>query len=132
MKFIFGLITILVLHPFALAFEDAEVITKERFMEPVYKILRKQEWEAFQSEKIFHGSEHDIRDGFMHLSKASQVQGVIDRYFIDLRPLHIVKIDQQEMLEKLVWEPASSGEIYPHLYEALRIENISLYQSIME
>jgi uncharacterized protein (DUF952 family) len=82
----------------------------------VYKIFRQEEWQAFQQEGHFKGSEDDLRDGFIHLSTQQQVDGVIERFFAGVRPLYVAEFSEPELLQKLKWEDSGSGELYPHLY----------------
>ena len=82
----------------------------------VYKILRAEEWKIFEETGEFYGSKDDLKDGFIHLSKKEQVQIVLDKYFVDERPIYIVEFADEKMLSELVWEKARSGDIYPHLY----------------
>jgi uncharacterized protein (DUF952 family) len=99
--------------------------------QPVFKVLTDQEWDRFQDQKIFKGSPLDIKDGFIHLSKKIQVRPVIDRYFQELFPLIILKISNQLILEKLKWELSPSiNQKFPHLYEALSLEDIDTVYEI--
>ena len=84
----------------------------------VYKIFRQTEWEAFQQEGHFKGSKDDLRDGFIHLSNAQQVDGVIERFFSGVRPLYIAEFSKPVLLQNLKWEDSGSGELYPHLYDS--------------
>ena len=96
--------------------------------EPVYKILRKSEWKAFQDEGVFLGSEADVRDGFIHLSKADQLDRVIKKYFNNIVPLYIVKFKEKAFLKKLKWEKASNGDLYPHYYGFLSIQDVNGFE----
>jgi uncharacterized protein (DUF952 family) len=82
----------------------------------VYKVFTEAEWKLFQKTGQFHGSEDDLRDGFIHLSTKEQLEGVIKRFFSDKTPLYLAKFSSPGFLERLNWERSASGEIYPHLY----------------
>lgn len=82
----------------------------------VYKIFRHAEWQVFQQEGHFKGSEDDLRDGFIHLSTGQQVDGVIDRFFPDVHPLYVAEFSEPDFLQNLKWEDSGSSELYPHLY----------------
>lgn len=98
----------------------------------VYKVLRENEWRTFQEEGLFRGSEHDIRDGFIHLSESRQVSGVIERYFTDSRPIYVLEFENPEFIQKLKWELASNGDSFPHLYqEPLDIDLVSDVREII-
>ncbi len=42
----------------------------------IFKILTLPQWEDFQKDKIFKGSEIDLDDGFIHLSFSNQWENV--------------------------------------------------------
>lgn len=84
--------------------------------EPVYKVLRQSEWNELNTNGSFAGSPDDLRDGFMHMSPANQVERIIKKYFSKDRPIYIVKLAKKEFLDLLTWEMIHSGDIYPHLY----------------
>lgn len=95
----------------------------------VYKILRAHEWREFQSQRHFSGSKDDLKDGFIHLSPADQVERIIKKYFSADRPIYIVKFDNIDFLKRLVWEPASNGDMYPHLYNSsLSIDEMNSFE----
>jgi uncharacterized protein (DUF952 family) len=83
----------------------------------VYKVLTKNEWQAFQETGQFNGSADDLRDGFIHLSTKEQVAGVIERFFSGQRPLYIAEFSDPEFIQRLKWEASESNQIYPHLYD---------------
>ena len=82
----------------------------------ICKIFTMEQWKNFEAEGLFKGSPHDTRDGFIHMSQMTQVEGVIARYFQGLRPLIVARFSTLEFGSDLVWEAASNGDIYPHIY----------------
>lgn len=65
-------------------------------------------------------SPDDQRDGFVHLSAAHQVRGSLSRHFAAEADLVLLEIpDGRIPVGELRWEPARSGELFPHLYGAL-------------
>jgi uncharacterized protein (DUF952 family) len=84
--------------------------------EAVYKVFTEAEWQAFQSSGTFAGNAADISDGYIHLSKKIQLQRVIDKYYRDAGPVVVAEFADPSLLKKLKWEPASNGDLYPHLY----------------
>ena len=83
----------------------------------VYKIFIESEWQLFKETGLFKGSADDLRDGFIHLSTKEQLDGVIERFFSDKKPLYVADFSTPEFLKRLTWERTSSGEVYPHLYD---------------
>lgn len=102
-------------------------INSENEIAKVYKILKQNEWLQFQKEGAFQGSDADHRDGFIHLSTADQVKGVIGRYYSNsAEPLYIAEFSDPAFIRDLKWEETSSGGLYPHLYNApLKFDQIS-------
>ena len=93
----------------------------------VYKILTQSQWAQFQADGFFQGNSADLNDGFIHLSKQDQLDRVIKKYYKGISPIYIIEFSQAEFLESLVWEAASNGDLYPHLYESrLEIEGVNL------
>ena len=82
----------------------------------VYKIFTEDQWNEFIRRGTFKGTELDLKDGFIHLSAKSQVDGVLRKFFANVRPLYIAKFDAPHILEKLVWENANPENPFPHLY----------------
>lgn len=82
----------------------------------IYKILLPVEWQQFSSSGLFHGSPVDLKDKFIHLSARAQVDGVLERHYQNSTTVYIVEFNSQTFGTHLKWEPASSGELYPHVY----------------
>lgn len=103
-------------------------ISMEETMPSVYKILNEQDWLIFSTQKFFAGSKDDLRDGFIHLASASQVDRVIKKYFSLEKQVYVLKYSHPKFIARLKWEPSSSGEIYPHLYNSpLLLEEMECY-----
>ena len=84
----------------------------------VYKICSKSEWlSAIQNGK-FLGTKKDIEDGYIHFSDKNQIKRTLDKYFSKQKDLILLKIETLK-LNNLVWEQASDGNVFPHLYSAL-------------
>jgi uncharacterized protein (DUF952 family) len=68
------------------------------------------------------------RDGFIHLSKADQIQSVIKNFYRSSRELILWRLTEDKLHDKLVYEPPleapNSGVKYPHYYKELNINNI--------
>lgn len=82
----------------------------------VYKIFTETEWNQFRKTGRFRGSADDLRDGFIHLSSSSQVDGVVAKFFAGRDALHIAEFCVSDFKDDLIWEKSASGELYPHLY----------------
>ncbi|GAA5842072.1 hypothetical protein JCM9279_002774 [Rhodotorula babjevae] len=71
-------------------------------------------------------SELDAKDGFIHMSRAEQLAGTLNRFFKDDPKVVLLKMDYARLsgFKIVKWEPSGSGEIFPHLYAQLEGENV--------
>jgi uncharacterized protein (DUF952 family) len=84
----------------------------------VYKIVRPDERTAWQTAGDWSGSEHDRRDGFVHLSTGDQVGGTLARHFADAPIVHLIEVGL-EALPDVRWELSRGGAAFPHVYGPL-------------
>ena len=89
----------------------------------IFKILDKEEWNNAKKDGKFSGSSNDINDGYIHFSEEEQVQETLKKYYDKQENLILLKVHTLN-LEHLVWENASNGDMYPHLYSTLDIVNV--------
>lgn len=85
-----------------------------------FKFVHTRMWH-FQLKKAgqFFGTIEDRRDGFIHLSPASEVQETYDRKFMGKPGLLLVKVDLSVLEDdgiKVCVEKARNGKFYPHVY----------------
>ena len=96
----------------------------------VYKICTKSEWHDAKNKNKFIGSKKDIEDGYIHFSGVEQVEGTLKKFFFNQKNLILLKIDTLK-LKNLLWEQASDGNMFPHLYSVLDVcDVISEYEII--
>lgn len=81
-------------------------------------------WNTYQKSEMYY-SETFEAEKFIHLSEASQVKGVLERYFINQDDLLILCINKEKLSAKLIYEKATNDEYFPHLYGGLNINAIS-------
>ena len=82
----------------------------------LYKICPAPLWRAAERDGRFRGSEVDLRDGFIHFSTAAQVAETAAKHFAGQRDLVLVRVDASALGDRLKWEPARGGALFPHLY----------------
>jgi uncharacterized protein (DUF952 family) len=63
-------------------------------------------------------------EGFIHCSTADQLDGTIERHFAGVDELCLLEIDLPAVAADLRWEESRPGEVYPHLYRALAIDEV--------
>lgn len=89
----------------------------------IYHIVTPDVWENFK-DKDFYEAESLQTEGFIHCSFAGQLEAVLQRYYRDAESVLILEIDPEKLASKLIEEPSTGGEIYPHIYGVINREAI--------
>ena len=87
-------------------------------LEFIFKVIDKDEWQKAKQSGIYGGSEKDLKDGYIHFSEEDQVEETLNKYYSKKENLVLLKVNAFK-LEHLLWEQASNGDMYPHLYSPL-------------
>lgn len=87
--------------------------------ELVFKIVERAAWDAARRDGVFKGSADDLRDGFIHLSSAEQVDATLAKHFKNQDDLLLVAFDAAALGAPLKWESSRGGALFPHLYAPL-------------
>lgn len=90
----------------------------------IYKILPASLWESAQYAGVFHGSEVDIADGYIHFSTAEQAAETAAKHFSGQRDLVLLHVDADTLGDRLKWEPSRGGALFPHLYGKLDLVQV--------
>ncbi len=92
-----------------------------------YKVLTLKEWER-ASETGLIVTDLDRKDGFVHLSTASQLALTLDLFFTQYNQLVLLQIDGAALNEGLIFEksltPDERPGLFPHLYRELPISQV--------
>jgi len=98
----------------------------------IYKICHLAEWTSFKEKGKFYGSKKDVLDGYIHLSKKSQVILTLKRHFLIKEKLVLLKIDASK-LQNLIWEKSRNNLLFPHLYSDLKLNHVkNIYKIVLE
>ena len=89
----------------------------------VYKICTKIEWLEAKANGEFKGSKKDVKDGYIHFSDKEQLKDTLKKYYLNQKDLILLKVDALK-LNSLIYEQASDGNMFPHLYSSLNIANV--------
>jgi uncharacterized protein (DUF952 family) len=100
--------------------------------EVIYKICTRAEWESALSAGVYRGSADDLRDGFIHFSRRSQVAGTLQKHFAGRTDLLLVSVEAERLGAALKLEPSRGGELFPHLYGELPTALASAVSPIAE
>jgi uncharacterized protein (DUF952 family)/uncharacterized protein (DUF1330 family) len=90
----------------------------------IYKIFRASEWAQLRNQGATQGAPIDIQDGFVHFSTAAQAQETATKHFAAEDDLTLLAIDTLALGNDLKWEPSRGGQLFPHLYRELRLEDV--------
>ena len=89
----------------------------------IYKVCSKSEWQEAKNKAQLTGSKKDLEDGYIHFSGEDQVAGTLKKFYQNQKDLVLLKVDTLK-LDHLIWEQASDGNMFPHLYSSLDISNV--------
>ena len=63
-------------------------------------------------------------EGFVHCSTEAQVASTIERHFAGHDELVLLRIDTDQVTTDLRWEESRPGELFPHVYRAIRVDEV--------
>ncbi len=93
-------------------------------MSLIYHVTSKQEWNAAKQYGFFEAPSLKI-EGFIHCSKAQQVQGVLERYYRGKTDLVKLVIDTTKLVHELKYELAPSvNEEFPHVFGTINLDAV--------
>ena len=65
----------------------------------------------------------DLEDGYIHFSGEEQISGTLKKFYSNQKNLILLKVATLK-LDHLIWEQASDGNMFPHLYSPLDMSNV--------
>ncbi|WP_412545336.1 DUF952 domain-containing protein [Maricaulis sp. MIT060901] len=81
-----------------------------------YRLATPERWAEVMAAGVFEGDPHDIADGFIHLSAASQVEGTLLKHYNQHERLVLAEIGLEGLGDTVKWEVSRGGELFPHIY----------------
>ncbi len=101
-------------------------ITKSsrRFKMKIYHIVLPEVWEKVKDQK-FYETDSLASEGFIHCSFADQLEAVLQRHYKGAEKVLILQIETEKLTAKLVEEPSTNNEIYPHIYGKINRDAIA-------
>ena len=104
-------------------------LTKEfNLNNQIYKILTLDEWELAQTSGVII-TELDKKDGFVHLSTATQLNATLSLYFSKEESVVLLQIDHAQTHNKIKFEapipPGNRTSSFPHYYGELNTNFVS-------
>ncbi|MDC0442667.1 DUF952 domain-containing protein [Gammaproteobacteria bacterium] len=94
----------------------------------IYKVLTLKEWERAQASGVII-TDLDKKDGFIHLSTATQLNATLSLYFSKEDSVVLLQIDHAQMNDQLKFEapiqPGNRTSSFPHYYGDLNTNFVS-------
>lgn len=91
-------------------------------MNTILHISKRQEWERAKNTGIYRAESLDS-EGFIHCSKATQINKVANRFFRNQTELVLLFIDTDKVKSEIRYEMAD-GELFPHIYGVLNVDAV--------
>jgi uncharacterized protein (DUF952 family) len=85
----------------------------------IYHMCTAEAWEEAVAAGQYNGSADDRRDGFLHFSTADQIAESARRHRAGQAGLVLVAVAAGILGDRIRWEPARDGALFPHLYGPL-------------
>ena len=98
----------------------------------IYHMCTAEAWAEAVATGSYTGSADDRRDGFIHFSTAEHIAESARRHRAGEAGLVLVSVAAGRLGERLRWEEARGGVLFPHLYgplfpaEAANVEPLPL------
>ena len=90
----------------------------------IYHVTTKAQWEAAKLLGRFEVPSLQL-EGFIHMSKAEQVAGVLERYYKNITDLLILHVDESKLTAELRYELSPSlKEEFPHVFGAVNLDAV--------
>ena len=94
----------------------------------IYKVLTLNEWEKAQASGLII-TELDKKDGFIHLSLATQLNATLYLYFAQEESVVLLQVDHSQTHDRIKFEaPVPLGDrsgLFPHYYGDLNTDAVS-------
>lgn len=91
----------------------------------ILKIFRDTEWKALRDTGTTAGAPIDLTDGYIHFSTAEQARETAAKHFAGQDDLMLIGVETSGLAQDLKWEVSRGNQLFPHLYRALRLEDVA-------
>jgi uncharacterized protein (DUF952 family) len=89
----------------------------------IYHIADTNQWEQAQVTGFYvHPSLHS--EGYIHCSTRDQIEDTANFYFTDTDQIVVLFIDTAKLEAELLYETATRGGNYPHIYGPVNISSV--------
>jgi uncharacterized protein (DUF952 family) len=95
----------------------------------IYHITTSEEWNLHLTNSTYEPHAFP-KEGFIHCSTSGQVKGVLQRYYADVKNLMLLHIDESKLTASLKYEPATNGELFPHVFGPINKDAIATVENL--
>lgn len=96
----------------------------------ILKIFRQDEWQILRTQGETVGAPIDVADGYVHFSTAEQAVETAAKHFADEDDLMLLGVDSDRLGDDLKWEVSRGGQLFPHLYRKLHLDDVAWAQPL--
>ena len=89
----------------------------------IYHAIDELEWEEAQKKGVYNPPSLE-KDGFLHTSTTEQLLPTANRKYLEQNELFVLVIDTEKLKPEVVFEEASNGERYPHIYGPVNTDTV--------
>lgn len=90
----------------------------------IYHVVKNTDWQKAIQQGVYK-PQSLTAEGFIHTSKASQVAGVLERYYKNEKDLLLLYIDEHALQSAFTYEFSESvNEEFPHIYGPLNLDAV--------
>jgi len=90
----------------------------------IYHVVAKSLWQQALLQGYYEAPSL-AAEGFIHLSKKEQVEGVLQRYYKNQKDLLLLHVDESKLSAELKYELSPSvNEAFPHLFGRLNLDAV--------
>ena len=98
-------------------------------MNLIYHVVSAADWAKQDSQPTYEAASLQT-EGFIHLSRKEQVEGVLSRYYQQVPDLLLLHVDVDKLMATLTYEAATNNEQFPHLYGPLNKDAVVLIERL--
>lgn len=90
----------------------------------IYHVVSYTDWQAALNEGVYKPASL-ATEGFIHLSKKEQVDGVLQRYYAGRKDLLLLHVDETRLTEPLLYELSpTTRESFPHVFGPINLDAV--------
>lgn len=89
----------------------------------IYHVAIGKEWQKTNGSHYYSPAEFKT-EGFIHACLISQLEGVMQRYFLEKADLILLEIDESKLEADLRYEVSTGNESFPHIYGEINKDSI--------